>query len=237
LDLGCGCGALLLATMIEFLQKQNKNGYHGLVGVGVDLDANALEWARYNANAMMMNANMAKVRTLSCGIPWVEEEQPQQQPPQQRLAFLQADFGSLHTPSIRSTLPSQGFHVILCNPPYLPRKATSTTTTTSTATPTGGRITMEKDRTLYAGDDGNDAYRALASSLSLCDPFLLVPGGVFCVQLPGACSIRRRRLIADTFRRAYSGWDVYEASPDERGIVRCLLVVVNKENVAKEAMV
>jgi hypothetical protein len=49
---------------------------------------------------------------------------------------------------------------------------------------------------------------ALATSLSLCDPFLLAPsgGGIFCVQLSGVCSIHRRMLITDTFQKVHTLW-------------------------------
>mmetsp|Transcript_2696 Transcript_2696/g.5039 ORF Transcript_2696/g.5039 Transcript_2696/m.5039 type:complete len:486 (+) Transcript_2696:109-1566(+) len=255
LDLGCGCGALLLATMKEFMLKRGYDAGYDCIGVGMDLDANALEWARQNAH-VVMNRNVTTggadadpdpdadtrniscreeedpyemVKTLSCGVPWVDTPRSSSSyssfsssTSRAQVAFLQADFGSLHTLPIRSALPPQGFHVILCNPPYLPR---TTNKKSSSTTTTRGRITVEEDRALYAGDDGNDAYRALASSLSLCNPFLLASRGVLCVQLPGACSIHRRKCIAEIFRKAHCGWDAYEAPPDQRGIVRCLLVI------------
>lgn len=260
LDLGCGCGALVLATMSEWLKtkKRNKSGItkkkgsqnDGVycLGVGIDLDANALEWARYNGESITLGeeslmddhdsedrCGSLTVHSLSCGEPWVDPSNLTSSSSssssllssEAHLALLQADFGQLHTPSIRSVLPARGFDVILCNPPYLSSSKPVTRTTITASKKTRSRITLEEDRALYAGDDGKDAYRAIASSLSLCDPSLLAPGGIFCIQLPGACSPQRRHSIAKIFT-AKPGWEAYEAPPDERGIVRCLIVRNNR---------
>jgi len=88
LDLGTGCGALLLATLAALPA--------AATGCGVDLDADALRYARANAAAALGAAAAER-----------------------RVALLRADFGRLHAPAVRAALAPGGYHALLCNPPYL----------------------------------------------------------------------------------------------------------------------
>jgi methylase of polypeptide subunit release factors len=88
LDLGCGCGALVMSALLLLGPRA--------VGVGLDLEASALAWARRNAEDLKLS---------------------------DRLQLVCADFGQLHKPQVRDQLPASGFHAILCNPPYLRDRA------------------------------------------------------------------------------------------------------------------
>eukprot|EP00962_Isochrysis_galbana_P030451 scaffold9874_cov116-Isochrysis_galbana.AAC.8 len=84
LDLGCGCGALVVSALLCLGPRA--------VGVGLDIEASALAWARRNADDLGVS---------------------------DRLELVCADFGQLHTRRVREELPEEGFNAILCNPPYL----------------------------------------------------------------------------------------------------------------------
>jgi methylase of polypeptide subunit release factors/acetyltransferase-like isoleucine patch superfamily enzyme len=150
LDLGTGSGALLLATLKEEAAGES-------MGVGIDLDVDALEAARRNALALGLAS---------------------------QTTFIRMDFGLLHeeggasslslglAPSSASapavaTAPAVGFSVVVSNPPYL------------AASKAAGRITSEGGLALVGGgNDGLGSYFAICSSLSrLVDqhPALLSP--------------------------------------------------------------
>jgi release factor glutamine methyltransferase len=95
------------------------------------------------------------------------------------------------------------FDLVLCNPPYveagaeLPREVAD----------------WEPPDALYAGADGLDAHRRLASSLGR----LLAPGGIACVEI-GAGQ-------ADAARALYTAAGFALASrADLGGVPRCLVV-------------
>jgi methylase of polypeptide subunit release factors len=181
LDLGCGCGALLLATLV--------GGSKPVYGVGVDLDEEALALAERNAKVALASHN-GEVR------------------------FLRMDFGRLFEPACREALGhNDGFHVILCNPPYLPQKASA------------GRWTSEADEALFAGSDGLDAYRVIAESVAKCQPPLLSVKGKLLLQL--SASPKQEALIKKIFEHqgfVLSG----SARPDNRGIARCLVLQLQR---------
>ena len=139
LDLGCGSGALLLATLTG-LQSVSMSA----IGVGVDLDERALGTAEINA---------ARNGQPAC-------------------AWVRADFGQLHTQTVRHLLTNaiQGcessqadvsnvgprgglFDVILCNPPYLSSRAAA------------GRVTGEGRDVLVGGLTGMEPYIAICNSV------------------------------------------------------------------------
>ena len=90
LDLGCGCGALMLAAL-HILRTMRCDA----AVCGIDNDASALLAARSNARSILGDFDPDTVQLLS------------------------ADFGTLHEPFVRNRLPRDGFEVIVCNPPYL----------------------------------------------------------------------------------------------------------------------
>ena len=180
LDLGCGCGALLLATLV--------GGSKPLHGVGVDLDEEALALAESNTKVVLAPHN-GEAR------------------------FLRMDFGCLSEPASREALGNNdGFHVILCNPPYLPQKASA------------GRWTSEGKEALFAGSDGLDAYRVIAESVAKCQPPLLIVKGKLLLQLPA--SPKQEALIKKIFK--HQGFVLSGTTrPDNRGIARCLVLQLN----------
>ena len=215
MDLGCGSGALLLATLSELnkpevllsieenstkslslsladklnsdlisaqeMDQSNKveQNYEpsrlSVLGVGVDLDTNALKYAVINAN----NAG------------------------QTDCAWISADFGQLHTPDVRTRLidavlscrtqrdlksteykhlkresrdvvgrEGEGlFDIILCNPPFLSSKATA------------GRVTSEGQRVLVGGLTGMEPYIAICNSIVLASKNSSYPRDVQTLQL------------------------------------------------------
>ena len=228
LDLGCGGGALLLATLSELdkhkLHRLNKedspissiphkelyddvistqnikhSNRHGpnvgqlrlnVIGVGVDLDSNALRYAEMNAN----DANQT-----ACG-------------------WMSADFGQLHSLEVRTRLVDtvikcetqrglentdnniqntdaisntevrevdnerggQGlFDIILCNPPFLSSKATA------------GRVTSEGQRVLVGGQTGMEPYIAICKSVALgCNIDLIKNDKIADNDIDSNCSSR-----------------------------------------------
>lgn len=96
LDLGCGCGALMLSVLHALLPS-----HPSAAAFGIDIDAAALDAARANARAILGAADERSVHLLA------------------------ADFGELHHVSVRERLPSDGVDVIVCNPPYLRDAAAS----------------------------------------------------------------------------------------------------------------
>jgi methylase of polypeptide subunit release factors len=146
LDLGCGSGALLLATLARLIPRSIE-----AIGVGVDLDEDALRTAERNAELNFQTA-----------CEWVP-----------------ANFGELHLDGVRSRLVdavlqcesrhgSRGetlefdikadgdglFDVILCNPPFLSDRAAR------------GRVTAEGKRVLVGGISGMDPYIAICKSIN-----------------------------------------------------------------------
>lgn len=151
--LDLGCGSgALLLAVLEGLQTLSEP-VRGL-GVGVDLDLKALSTASINAD---------KNGPFAC-------------------AWVAADFGLLHTSSVRTTVTNaviscEGngsdvsspvtqteteteavqddglFDVIICNPPFLSSLAAA------------GRITREGDRVLVGGLTGMEPYRAICESV------------------------------------------------------------------------
>lgn len=96
LDLGCGCGPLLLSLLHRGASGTELGGEAGdrLEGLGVDVDSRALEAAAWNA-AKFPNAH-----------------------------FRSWDFTRVHEDEFmklcQSTMPGfDGFDVVMCNPPYL----------------------------------------------------------------------------------------------------------------------
>jgi release factor glutamine methyltransferase len=153
------------------------------VGVGLDIDAPALALARDNADA------------LGCG---------------SRVSLLAADFGQLHTPDVRASLHLDGYHALLCNPPYL-RAASA-----------ARRVTSERHAALYGGDDGLRAYDALAASLAAASPPLLAHGGVLVLQPPGSGGDGARDRVAALFLAR--GFALVGEERDARGVCRALLL-------------
>lgn len=95
------------------------------------------------------------------------------------------------------------FDLILCNPPYVVAGAA--------LPPDVAR--WEPAGALYAGPDGLDAYRRLASHI----PRLLAPGGICCLEI-GAGQERAVRAL-------FGGRNVtIESRNDLRGVARCLIV-------------
>jgi len=181
LDLGCGCGALLLGAM-HLLKSRST-----VMGVGLDIAPSALLWAQQNAAAIFGPSSEI--------LGW---------------KFLQASFSELEHAHVRDQLGIEPYDVILCNPPYLREQESE-------------RITAEADRALFAGLDGLGAYAAIAHSLSRCQPPLLAPGkGVLALQIPGASGSSQQKAIKSLFTTR--GFKVRDSDPDERGILRCLLV-------------
>jgi release factor glutamine methyltransferase len=91
------------------------------------------------------------------------------------------------------------FDLILCNPPYVGAEA---------AVGQGVRE-YEPPEALFAGSDGLDAYRRLASQV----PPLLAAGGIACIEIgagqdeavmalfePSGLRVRRRRDLSDRYR-------------------------------------
>jgi methylase of polypeptide subunit release factors len=147
LDLGCGSGALLLATLARLVPLSIE-----AIGVGVDLDLDALRTAERNAE---LNSQTA-------------------------CEWIPANFGELHLDGVRSrlvdaVLQCEGrygsrretpeyegeadgdglFDVILCNPPFLSDRAAR------------GRVTAEGKRVLVGGISGMDPYIAICKSINM----------------------------------------------------------------------
>jgi methylase of polypeptide subunit release factors len=182
LDLGCGCGALLLATLVGV----SKPAY----GVGVDLEEEALVHAERNAKLVLTSPQNGQAR------------------------FLRLDFGRLCEPASRGALGhNDGFHVILCNPPYLPQKASA------------GRWTFEAKEALFAGSDGLDAYRVIAENVAKCQPPLLSEKGKLLLQLPA--SPKQQAFIKKIFE--HQGFILSGAVRlDNRGLERCLVLQLQR---------
>ena len=104
LDLGCGCGALMLSALHALPE--------GAAAVGIDIDAAALEAARANA-AAILGPTQGKERAVQ---------------------LLHGDFSQLHTPGLRSQLPADGVSIVVCNPPYLREAAARGRTTDESST-------------------------------------------------------------------------------------------------------
>lgn len=146
LDLGCGSGALLLATLARLGPRSIE-----AIGVGVDLDEDALKTAGRNAE---LNSQTA-------------------------CEWISANFGELHLDGVRSRLvdavlrceskvggrgellevdgmaDGDGlFDVILCNPPFLSDRAAR------------GRVTAEGKRVLVGGLSGMDPYISICTSIN-----------------------------------------------------------------------
>ena len=153
-------------------------------GSGLDLDGGALSLAALNASRVV---------------------------PARHVSFVRGDFGALHTPELRQALHAEGYHVIVCNPPYLARTAAT------------GRHTAEPDGALVAGESGLEAYTAVCSSLGRCVPPLLAAGGRLLLQLPGGAggADRVRAAVA-----AVGGFHEVGITADYRGVARCLELTV-----------
>ena len=99
------------------------------------------------------------------------------------------------------------FDLILCNPPYIQAGAD--------LPPDVAR--HEPAAALYAGADGLDAWRVIAPQL----PSLLAPAGAACVEIGAG----QEESVAALF--AAEGFTT-ESRRDLRGIVRCLLLTIDR---------
>lgn len=101
----------------------------------------------------------------------------------------------------------EGFDLILCNPPYVEADA-------DLPPEVAGH---EPAAALYAGPDGLDDYRRLAPQLSR----LLARGGVACLEIGAG----QQEAVSGLF--AARGFTI-ESRRDLRGIVRCLVLKLNR---------
>lgn len=99
------------------------------------------------------------------------------------------------------------FDLILCNPPYIEAEA-------DLPLDVAGH---EPAAALYAGPDGLDDYRRIAPQLAS----LLAPSGVVCMEIGAGQSISASALFAA------EGFTI-ESRRDLRGIVRCLVLTLNR---------
>jgi release factor glutamine methyltransferase len=99
------------------------------------------------------------------------------------------------------------FDLILCNPPYVETGATLPPDVAG----------HEPAAALYAGPDGLEDYRRLAPQL----PRLLAPGGIACIEIGAG----QEKAVAALF--AAQGFTI-ESRRDLRGIVRCLVLTVDR---------
>jgi release factor glutamine methyltransferase len=100
------------------------------------------------------------------------------------------------------------FDLILCNPPYVEADADLPPDVAG----------YEPDAALYAGADGLDAYRVLASQFS----GLLASGGIVCLEIgAGQQAAVSALMVAQGF--------TIESRRDLKGIVRCLILSVDPD--------
>lgn len=130
LDLGVGCGALLLAILRSLGARAS--------GTGVDIDDGAVKAFRSNVNR---NFSPDHGRSIT---------------------VVQADFAELDTVNVRPQLFPQGYHCIVCNPPY--RSEAQQAAYDKATGPFGGHT--EHAKTLVAGKTGLEMYEAIASCLT-----------------------------------------------------------------------
>uniref|UniRef100_A0A7S2RUA0 Methyltransferase domain-containing protein n=1 Tax=Mucochytrium quahogii TaxID=96639 RepID=A0A7S2RUA0_9STRA len=138
LDLGTGSGCLLLSTLCE-VQSAN--------GVGVDISAGALKFAKANAGSLGLG---------------------------DRCTFLQANF--MHVEELEVALGNwafdqnlAAFSAVLCNPPYITKEEMGELSRTVRD--------FEPNSALYGGPDGLDCYRQVAKRVKgLKNRNLIEPG-------------------------------------------------------------
>ncbi|CAE7859680.1 Camk1d, partial [Symbiodinium microadriaticum] len=127
LDLGVGCGALLLAVLAKT----------EAVGTGVDVDEGAIAACEANAESQLP---ASKVRNFS---------------------VVCVDFTKLDAPEVRAQLHSEGYDVIICNPPY---RSTAQQEAYNQASGQHGGY-EEGEKTLVAGETGLEMYEAISRCL------------------------------------------------------------------------
>eukprot|EP00927_Polykrikos_kofoidii_P013592 TRINITY_DN15910_c0_g2_i1.p1 TRINITY_DN15910_c0_g2~~TRINITY_DN15910_c0_g2_i1.p1 ORF type:complete len:241 (+),score=56.05 TRINITY_DN15910_c0_g2_i1:3-725(+) len=137
MDLGVGCGALLLSILHEFGGCASE-GRAAASGTGIDLDDRAVEACRRNASRVLAQEQAARVEVVL------------------------ADFGQLDTPSVRQKLCRGGYDVIVCNPPY--RSEAQQEAYDRASGDFGGW--REHHRTLVGGKTGLEMYESVAACLA-----------------------------------------------------------------------
>lgn len=154
LDLGTGSGALLLSVLAESPD---------IVGLGVDLNVQAVRVAQENAQALGMAARCDFVCTS-----WMD-------------GLSAADVENLLKPCFSAAFsavpqtsgavaPWRGFDLVIANPPYIPRLEVDKLATDVSK--------FEPRLALDGGSDGLDCYRQLAPVIARW----LRPGGYFVVE-------------------------------------------------------
>lgn len=209
LDVGCGCGALLLAALSEAdrdygLRNEEEEEMvmeeEGplFVGTGIDLDEAALAVAARNAQRLSQSQPRR----------WVSH-------------WHRVDFNRLAQAHHRLSSQSEQLHwgrfdVVLCNPPFLSAAATT------------GRVTAEADLVLVGGASALDAYASICRGIVASEGGgtvpaarpLLGPKGVVIFQTPGGSRglERVQRLVHSL------GFETLSVESDERGVRRGLVI-------------
>ena len=108
-----------------------------------------------------------------------------------------------------SPLEGEKFHVIVCNPPYIPESLR-------------GRLQAEVERepalALFAGEDGLDFYRRIAREA----PAHLYPSGRLCLEIGDGQAEAVKALLRDAF-------DDIQALNDLNGLPRVVSAAVKEE--------
>lgn len=145
LDLGCSSGALLLGTIKGTMATMMNN--INIIGIGVDLDDTALNFASINAAANIMSSD-------STAVGWMKADFTQLHSEVDRIALLNAVVKCQNSMEIDSEVETDGlFQVILCNPPFLSARAAT------------GRVTLEDKSVLVSGITGMEAYIGICNSI------------------------------------------------------------------------
>mmetsp|Transcript_41850 Transcript_41850/g.115342 ORF Transcript_41850/g.115342 Transcript_41850/m.115342 type:complete len:536 (-) Transcript_41850:61-1668(-) len=186
----------------------------GAHGTGVDIDAGAVEAFKSNASRLLSMQRAARVGAVL------------------------ADFRELDAPAVRSQLDSQGYDVVLCNPPY---RSEAQQEAYARASGKYGGYT-EHCKTLVAGKTGLEMYEGIASCLArdaaqvrdrktigTSGPeALLREGGTVIMQVEAGCHGQRggmaARVGAAVQQAAEGRLVVTGVHTDEAGLERAILV-------------
>lgn len=126
--------------------------------------------------------------------------------------FLKHSFSRVH--ELDPSVLRGGFHLVLCNPPFLSERQGV------------GRVTTEGRLALVAGPRGTECFEEIARSLAQCPHSILRPSCFVVFQLPGGA--RASDLVWESLQFACGEEDralrIVDVVEDERGIRRCMVL-------------